>query len=239
MRKRVLLTLVPTAGLLSLLWLSGSQSTALANSSTAEYTLTISPEPTRGTVRTQTEGAGTGTIECGSKGNKCSETFQVGNVTLVAEPDPGYIFARWEGDCADCGTNTTCTITLNADKICSATFTAMGDGGNGNGNGSGNGNGNGNGGNGNGGNGNGGNGGGTGEGGTGGGDTGGGTGGGETGSGTGGGETGGGGTGGGRTGGGGGGCSMTGSASSMAGLWNILVWLSVPVFALVRRIRKK
>jgi hypothetical protein len=41
------------------------------------------------------------------------------------------------------------------------------------------------------------------------------------------------------TGGGGGGCSMTGSASSMAGLWNILLWLSVPLFALVRRIRKK
>jgi uncharacterized repeat protein (TIGR02543 family) len=39
--------------------------------------------------------------------------------------------------------------------------------------------------------------------------------------------------------GGGGGCSMTGSASSVAGLWNILVWLSVPLFALVRRIRKK
>jgi hypothetical protein len=40
-------------------------------------------------------------------------------------------------------------------------------------------------------------------------------------------------------GGGGGGCSMTGSASSMAGLWNILVWLSIPVFALARRIRRK
>jgi hypothetical protein len=40
-------------------------------------------------------------------------------------------------------------------------------------------------------------------------------------------------------GGGGGGCSMTGSASSMAGLWNILVWLSVPLFALVRRIRRR
>jgi uncharacterized membrane protein YgcG len=40
-------------------------------------------------------------------------------------------------------------------------------------------------------------------------------------------------------GGGGGGCSMTGSASFTAGLWNILVWLSVPFFALVRRIRKK
>jgi muconolactone delta-isomerase len=37
----------------------------------------------------------------------------------------------------------------------------------------------------------------------------------------------------------GGGYHMTGSASSMAGLWNILVWLSVPVFALARRIRKK
>jgi hypothetical protein len=32
---------------------------------------------------------------------------------------------------------------------------------------------------------------------------------------------------------------MTGSASSMAGLWNILVWLSVPAFVLARRIRKK
>jgi hypothetical protein len=38
---------------------------------------------------------------------------------------------------------------------------------------------------------------------------------------------------------GGGGCSMTGSASSMAGLWNILVWLSVPAFVLVRRIRRR
>jgi len=40
-------------------------------------------------------------------------------------------------------------------------------------------------------------------------------------------------------GGGGGGCSMTGSASSMAGLWNILVWLSVPAFVLARRIRRR
>ena len=38
---------------------------------------------------------------------------------------------------------------------------------------------------------------------------------------------------------GGGGCSKNGSASSMAGLWNILVWLSVPAFVVARRIRKK
>jgi hypothetical protein len=39
--------------------------------------------------------------------------------------------------------------------------------------------------------------------------------------------------------GGGSGCSTTGSASSMAGLWNILVWLSVPAFMLARRIRRR
>gem|GEM_PF-6593351 len=77
--------------------------------------------------------------------------------------------------------------------------------------------------------------------------SGGGSGGSDSGSGSGGSGTGGSGTGGsggsgavgGTGGGGGGGCSMTGSASSMAGLWNILVWLSVPAFALARRIRKK
>jgi hypothetical protein len=40
-------------------------------------------------------------------------------------------------------------------------------------------------------------------------------------------------------GGGGGGCSMTGFASSTAGFWNILVWLSVPAFMLGRRIRRR
>jgi hypothetical protein len=50
---------------------------------------------------------------------------------------------------------------------------------------------------------------------------------------------GGGGGSGGGGGGGGGGCSMTGSASSVAGLWNILVWLSVPAFVVARRIRRR
>ncbi len=39
--------------------------------------------------------------------------------------------------------------------------------------------------------------------------------------------------------GGGSGCSTTGSASSMAGLWNILVWLSFPAFVVARRIRRR
>ncbi len=36
-----------------------------------------------------------------------------------------------------------------------------------------------------------------------------------------------------------GGCSMTGSASSLTGIWNIFVWLSVPAFALARGIRRR
>ena len=60
----------------------------------------------------------------------------------------------------------------------------------------------------------------------------------------GGGGSGGGGSGGGSGSGGGGyygsgGYSITGSASSVAGLWNILVWLSVPAFLLAIRIRRR
>jgi uncharacterized repeat protein (TIGR02543 family) len=136
--------------------------------------LSISPRPTNGNITSNPTG-----INCGSVGSMCSVDFANGTtVMLTATPNTGHVFAGWGGDCADCGTNTTCTITMNANKTCTANFIASGGGS--------------------------------------------------------------GGTGGGTGGGGGrGGCSMTGSASSMAGLWNILVWLSVPFFALVRRIRRK
>ena len=202
MRKRAFLTLVPTAGLLSLLWLASSQSTALASSSTGGYTLTISSWPVvGGIVGIYPEDPGKiSDINCSVSGSYCSITFsEPQNVTLEVEPDTGYTFAGWGGDCSSCGTTPECTIRVDSPKTCFVTFTAIEGGddrGSGGSSGSGSGSGSG-------------------------------------------GSGGGSGAVGGTGGGGGGGCSMTGSASSMAGVWNILAWLSVPAFALVRRIRKK
>jgi uncharacterized repeat protein (TIGR02543 family) len=219
MRKRAFLVLVLIVGLLSLLWLASSQSTALASSSTGGYTLTISSWPVvDGIVDIDPEDPGKIlSIDCRVRGSYCSITFsEPQNVTLEVEPDTGYTFAGWGGDCSSCGTTPECTIRVDSPKTCSVTFTAI-DGGGDRGSGGSSGSGSGSGGSG------------------GGSDSGSGSGG--SGSGTGSGSGSSGGSGG--TGGGGGGCSMTGSASSMAGLWNILLWLSVPLFALARRIRKK
>ena len=209
---------------------------------TAGPILSISPTPTNGTITSSPSG-----INCGSGGSMCSADFY-GTVTLTATPSTGYTFAGWTGDCSSCGTNPTCTITMDANKTCSANFTASSGGGSSGGSGSGSG-GSGTGGSGSGSGGGSGSDTGSGSGSSGG--SGSGTGGssGGSGSGSGGSGTGGSGSGsssgsgsgavGGTGGGGGGGCSMTGSVSSMAGLWNILVWLSVPAFALARRIRRK
>jgi hypothetical protein len=199
------------------------------------YTLSISLPPTNGTITSTPAG-----ISCGSGGSACSANFAEGTlVTLTATPDPGYVFVGWGDGCASCLDNPTCIIPMSANTTCSANFAVSSGGGSGGGSGSDSGSGSG-------GSGTGGSG--SGSGGGSGSDTGSGSGSsGGSGSGTGGSSGGSGagsggsgiGLGSGGTGGGGGGCSMTGSASSMAGLWNILVWLSVPAFALARRIRRK
>ena len=59
-------------------------------------------------------------IDCGST---CSAMYVPGTtVTLTATPASGYIFTGWGGDCASCGTDPTCTVTMNSDKNCTATF---------------------------------------------------------------------------------------------------------------------
>jgi uncharacterized repeat protein (TIGR02543 family) len=96
------------------------------------YTLSISPRPSNGTVSSTSSG-----INCGSGGSACSASFTSGStVTLTATPSTGYTFAGWTGDCSGCGTSTTCTINMDDDKICSASFTASGGDGGGGGDGS-------------------------------------------------------------------------------------------------------
>jgi uncharacterized repeat protein (TIGR02543 family) len=76
----------------------------------APYTLTVNKV-----------GSGTITdtgINCGTD---CTEDYTSGTtVTLTANPDAGYTFTGWSGDCS--GTST-CTLFMDADKIVTATFT--------------------------------------------------------------------------------------------------------------------
>jgi Divergent InlB B-repeat domain/Bacterial Ig-like domain (group 3) len=58
-------------------------------------------------------------IDCGSD---CTETYDaVTGVTLTATPQVGSTFVGWDGACA--GSTTTCTLTMNASKSVTATFT--------------------------------------------------------------------------------------------------------------------
>src|SRR5438093_6225745 len=78
------------------------------------------------TVGLTKAGTGSGTVTSDPAGLDCSEScsarFPFGAVVnLTAIPAPGSVFAGWSGD-PDCADG---TVTLNADKACTATFQAV------------------------------------------------------------------------------------------------------------------
>ncbi|WP_457600085.1 SBBP repeat-containing protein, partial [Hydrogenivirga sp.] len=79
------------------------------------------------TLTVNKPGTGTGTvtsvpvgIDCGTN---CIAQFIEGSVvTLNVSSDAGSQFTGWGDDCSSCGTGTSCQITMDTDKTCTASF---------------------------------------------------------------------------------------------------------------------
>jgi hypothetical protein len=72
-------------------------------------------------------GTGSGTVTSNPSGIDCGENCskeysQNTVVTFTATPSSGSLFTGWMGDCASCGTNSDCTVTMDTDKNCTAIF---------------------------------------------------------------------------------------------------------------------
>ena len=89
---------------------------------TNEYTLTIDPKPTNGTVTSSPPG-----INCGDGNNDCNSSFdRDSEVILTARPATGYVPGSWGKDCkkdTDAGAN--CILIMNADKTVSKMFSII------------------------------------------------------------------------------------------------------------------
>lgn len=76
--------------------------------------------PEHGTVKSPADGSD---INCSPNGEACEKNYeQNAQVTLYAEPDNGYEFSHWTGDCSGCNSNSQCTIIMDSDKTCGAVF---------------------------------------------------------------------------------------------------------------------
>ncbi|NPA95842.1 MAG: PKD domain-containing protein [Thermodesulfobacteria bacterium] len=82
-----------------------------------ELDVNVSPED-GGSVTSDIEG-----INCPE--NCSSEFLENTQVTLTAEPTEGFQFAGWSGDCEECASNSTCAITMDSDKSCTANFSQI------------------------------------------------------------------------------------------------------------------
>ncbi len=80
------------------------------------FTLSVTNEG-GGTVTSFTDGTPDGKIDCG---DDCGGSYVADSeVSLTAEPDPGYTFAGWEGDCSG---PEACDIVMDEDRSVTAIF---------------------------------------------------------------------------------------------------------------------
>ncbi|HNS77602.1 MAG TPA: fibronectin type III domain-containing protein [Syntrophorhabdus sp.] len=97
----------------------GAVSTYTFSNVTANHTISASfkADTTKYTLTINRSGSGTGTVS----NNHSGSTFAKGTVvTLTATPDAGSSFVGWSGGCS--GTTPTCTVTMSANVIVTATF---------------------------------------------------------------------------------------------------------------------
>lgn len=95
-----------------------------ATTCTATFVL-LPPPPTSSTLTVLRQGAGTGVFTSTPPGIDCDyiceAVFADGTeVTLLASPDPGFVFVGWGADCA--GAAPTTAVTMGPDKICTGSF---------------------------------------------------------------------------------------------------------------------
>jgi hypothetical protein len=80
-----------------------------------DVTLTITP-PTDGNIMSSTGG-----ISCGTAGTVCTATYSTGDTVQLVAAGTGMMLGAWGGDCS--GNNNPLSVTMDANKTCSATFT--------------------------------------------------------------------------------------------------------------------
>lgn len=123
----VALTATPAQGFVFSGWsgaCTGTGECSVTLTSDQSVTATFAPAPpaTYGlTVQVVGNGSVTGNgIACGAD---CTESYAAGTgVTLTATPAQGFVFSGWNGACTGTGA---CTLTMDGDKLVTATFTAV------------------------------------------------------------------------------------------------------------------
>jgi cysteine-rich repeat protein len=112
---------------------AGQPGTTCSFTMDSDKTVSATFVDNRLTVVREGDGSGTVTANSGmiSCGNKCSDNYTIGATpTLTASAASGSRFGGWseaEGPAGNCGSNTTCQVTMNGPRSVTATFIDLDD----------------------------------------------------------------------------------------------------------------